>query len=156
MFYARHLMGNIKCIKEHRLLKQQLSTMALSYEWSNLILAVTLLLLWMTSPGIKYHWTTIVTKQQQKSQNTCLVSHLELPLLMLIAYYCLLHSGVCILVKNKFIHSQVQFQADLQAVAVCITINNKASTVASVYVPPVKHLTDWHLIEWSIVFHLVT
>ena len=34
------------------------------------------------------------------------------------------HGGVCILVKNNFIHSQVQFQADLQAVAVCITINN--------------------------------
>ena len=35
------------------------------------------------------------------------------------------HGGVCILVKNKFIHSQVQFQADLQAIAVCITMNNK-------------------------------
>ena len=35
------------------------------------------------------------------------------------------HGGVCILVKNNFIHSQVQFQADLQAVAVCVTINNK-------------------------------
>ena len=46
------------------------------------------------------------------------------------------HGGVCILVQNNFIHSQVQFQADLQAVAVCITINNKAYTVASVYVPP--------------------
>ena len=45
------------------------------------------------------------------------------------------HGGVCILVKDKFIHSQVQFQADLQAVAVCITINNKTYTVASVYVP---------------------
>ena len=33
--------------------------------------------------------------------------------------------GVCILVKNSTIHSQVQFQADLQAVAICITINNK-------------------------------
>ena len=46
------------------------------------------------------------------------------------------HGGVCILVKDKFIHSQVQFQADLQAVAVCITINDKMYTVASVYVPP--------------------
>ena len=35
------------------------------------------------------------------------------------------HGGVCILVKNNFIHSQIQFQADLQAVAVCITISNK-------------------------------
>ena len=34
---------------------------------------------------------------------------------------------------NPFI---VQFQADLQAVAVCITINNKTYTVTSVYVPP--------------------
>ena len=42
----------------------------------------------------------------------------------------------CIIVKNNFIHSQVQFQADLQAVAVCITINKKTYTVASVYVPP--------------------
>ena len=46
------------------------------------------------------------------------------------------HGGVCILVKNKFINSQVQFQADLQAIAVCITINNKTYTVVSVYVPP--------------------
>ena len=46
------------------------------------------------------------------------------------------HGGVCILVKNNFIHSQVKFQADLQAVAVCITINKKAYTVASVYVSP--------------------
>ena len=47
-----------------------------------------------------------------------------------------------ILVKNNFIHSQVQFQADLQAVAVCITINNKAYTVASVYVPPSETLNE--------------
>ena len=40
------------------------------------------------------------------------------------------------LLKIKFIHSQVQFQADLQAIAFCITINNKTYTVASVYVPP--------------------
>ena len=40
------------------------------------------------------------------------------------------HGGVCILVKNNFIHSQIQFQADLQAVAVCITISNKTNTVA--------------------------
>ena len=46
------------------------------------------------------------------------------------------HGGVCILVKNELIHSQVQFQADLQAVAVCIAITNKTYTVASVYVPP--------------------
>ena len=50
--------------------------------------------------------------------------------------------GVCILVKNKFIHSQVQFQADLQAVAVCITIDNKEYTVASVYVPPSETLNE--------------
>ena len=50
--------------------------------------------------------------------------------------------GVCILVKNNFIHSQVQFQADLQAVAVCITINKKAYTVASVYVPPSETLNE--------------
>ena len=52
------------------------------------------------------------------------------------------HGGVCILVKDKFIHSQVQFQADLQAVAVCITINNKTYTVASVYVPPSETLNE--------------
>ena len=50
------------------------------------------------------------------------------------------HGCVCILVKNNFIHSQVRFQADLQAVAVCITINNKTYTVASVYVPPSETL----------------
>ena len=48
------------------------------------------------------------------------------------------YGGVCILVKNNFSHSQVQFQADLQAV--CITINNKTYTVASVYVPPSETL----------------
>ena len=37
--------------------------------------------------------------------------------------------GVCILVRNNFIHNQVQFQADLQAAAVCITISNKTYTV---------------------------
>ena len=47
-----------------------------------------------------------------------------------------------ILVKNNFIHSQVQFQADLQAVAVFITINNKTYTVASVYVPPSETLDE--------------
>ena len=52
------------------------------------------------------------------------------------------HGGVCILVKDKFIHSQVQFQADLQAVAVCITINKKTYTVASVYVPPNETLNE--------------
>ena len=52
------------------------------------------------------------------------------------------HGGVCILVKDKFIHSQVQFQADLQAVAVCITINSKTYTVASVYVPPSETLNE--------------
>ena len=52
------------------------------------------------------------------------------------------HGGVCILVKNSFIHSQVHFQADLEAVAVCITINNKTYTVASVYVPPSGTLNE--------------
>ena len=52
------------------------------------------------------------------------------------------NGGVCFLVKDKFIHSQVQFQADLQAVAVCITINNKTYTVASVYVPPSETLNE--------------
>ena len=52
------------------------------------------------------------------------------------------HGGVCILVKNSFIHSQVQFQVDLQAVAVCITIDKKAYTVASVYVPPSEALNE--------------
>ena len=52
------------------------------------------------------------------------------------------HGGVCILVKSKLIHSQVQFQADLQAVAVCISIDNKTYTVASVYVPPSEKLNE--------------
>ena len=53
------------------------------------------------------------------------------------------HGGVCILVKNNFIHSQVQFQADLQAVAVCITINNKTYTMASIYVGFNGHCYLW-------------
>ena len=52
------------------------------------------------------------------------------------------HGGVCILVENSFIHSQVQFQADLQAVAVCITFNNKTYTVTSVYVPRSETLNE--------------
>ena len=36
----------------------------------------------------------------------------------------------------------VQFQADLQAVAVCITINKKTYTVALVYVPPSEILNE--------------
>ena len=52
------------------------------------------------------------------------------------------HGGVCILVINKFIHSQVHFQADLEAVVVCITINNKTYTVASVNVPPSGTLNE--------------
>ena len=52
------------------------------------------------------------------------------------------HGGVCILVKNNFIHSQVHFQADLEAVAVCVTINHKTYTVASVYVPPSGTLNE--------------
>ena len=52
------------------------------------------------------------------------------------------HGGVFILAKNKFIHSQVQFQADLQAVAVCITINYKTYTVASIYVPPIEAINE--------------
>ena len=47
-----------------------------------------------------------------------------------------------VFVKNNFIHSQVHFQADLEAVAVCITINNKTFTVASVYVPPSGTLNE--------------
>ena len=45
-------------------------------------------------------------------------------------------------VKNEFIHSQVQFQADLQAVTVCITIHNKTYTKASLYVPPSETLNE--------------
>ena len=52
------------------------------------------------------------------------------------------HGGVCILVKSKLIHSQVQFQADLQAVAVSITINNKTYMVTFVYVPPSETLNE--------------
>ena len=51
--------------------------------------------------------------------------------------------GVCILVKNNFIHSQVHFQAVLEAVAVCITIKNKTYTVASVYVVYIKLFKEW-------------
>ena len=52
------------------------------------------------------------------------------------------HGGVCILVKNNFIHSQVHFQADLEAVAVCITISDKIYTVV-----PVELSMNWHLTE---------
>ena len=52
------------------------------------------------------------------------------------------HGGVCIIVKNSFIHSQVHFQADLQAVAVCITISDKTYTIASVYVTSSETLNE--------------
>ena len=65
------------------------------------------------------------------------------------------HGGVCTLVKSIFIHSQVQFQADLQAVAVCITINNKTYTVASVYVPPSAILNELAFDSMIKIFHLV-
>ena len=65
------------------------------------------------------------------------------------------HGGVCILVKNNFIHSQVKFQADLPAVAVCTTINNIKKTVASVYVSPSETLNELAF-DRMIVFHLVT
>ena len=57
------------------------------------------------------------------------------------------HGGVCVLVKNNFIHSQVQFQADLQAVAVCITINKKHILWLRYMFLPVKFFMNWHLIE---------
>ena len=66
------------------------------------------------------------------------------------------HGGVRIPVKNKLIHSQVQFQADLQAIAVCITINNKTYTVASVYVPPSETLNELKFDRTINTFHLVT
>ena len=59
------------------------------------------------------------------------------------------NGGVCILVKNNFIHGQVQFRADLQTVAVCITTSNKTYTVASVYVPPSETLNELAF-EWMI------
>ena len=52
------------------------------------------------------------------------------------------HCGVCILVKICFIRSQVHFKADLQAVAACISINDKTYTVDSVYVPPCEKLNE--------------
>ena len=57
------------------------------------------------------------------------------------------HGGVCVLVKNNFIHSQVQFQADLQAVAVCITINKKHILWLWYMFLPVKLSMNCHLIE---------
>ena len=48
----------------------------------------------------------------------------------------------CVIVKQIQSTTQIQFQADLQAVAVCITINNKTYTVASVYVPPSEILNE--------------
>ena len=65
------------------------------------------------------------------------------------------HGGVCILVKNNFINSQVQFQADLQAIADCIAINNKTYTVASVYVHPNETLNELAFDRMIKVFHLV-
>ena len=64
------------------------------------------------------------------------------------------HDGVCILVKNNFIHNQVQFQADLQAVAVCITIIKHILWLRYMFLP-MELSMNWHLIEWSKVFHLV-
>ena len=51
------------------------------------------------------------------------------------------HGAVCILVQIDM-DGQIQFQADLQAIAVCITIINETFTVASVYVPPSKSLNE--------------
>ena len=66
------------------------------------------------------------------------------------------HGGVCILIKNTFILSQIHFQADLQAVAVCITINNKTYTVALVYVPSSESLNELAFERMIKSFHLVT
>ena len=52
------------------------------------------------------------------------------------------HGGVCILVKNSIIQSQIIFQADIQAVAVCISIEKKSYTIASVYAPPSESLKE--------------
>ena len=78
-------------------------------------------------------------------QETLLIPHQTQTFKHYSAYYksCIHgHGGVCILVKDSFIHSQVHFQDDLQAVAVCITINSKTYTVASVYVPPSEAINE--------------
>ena len=67
------------------------------------------------------------------------------------------YGGVSILVKNNFVHSQVHFQADLQAAAVCITTNNKLYTVASIYVPPNESLNKLafeRMMSFSSLFYI--
>ena len=44
--------------------------------------------------------------------------------------------GVALMVKNSFVHSAIPLMTNLQAVAACITICNKAYTVCSIYIPP--------------------
>ena len=42
--------------------------------------------------------------------------------------------GVGILVKNTCIHSNLPLRTNLQAVAVCVTLNNKSYTICSIYI----------------------
>ena len=44
--------------------------------------------------------------------------------------------GVGIIVKDSFLHRQIDLKTDLQAVAVNITIGQKAYTFCSIYIPP--------------------
>ena len=48
--------------------------------------------------------------------------------------------GVGIIVKDTILHRQIHLQTDLQAVAVSITLDQKAHTLCSVYIPPRSNL----------------
>ena len=48
--------------------------------------------------------------------------------------------GVGVIVKNTTLHRQIYIKTDLQAVAISATIDKKAYTVCSVYIPPTSKL----------------
>ena len=61
--------------------------------------------------------------------------------------------GVGILVKNTCIHSNLPLRTNLQAVAVCVTLNNKSYTICSIYIPPSQIVTAEELHNLVNQFH---
>ena len=53
--------------------------------------------------------------------------------------------GVGIIVKDSILHRNIQLQTELQAVAVSITIDQKAYTLCSIYIPPGSNLLNSQL-----------
>lgn len=53
--------------------------------------------------------------------------------------------GVGIIVKNSFLQRQISINTDLQAVAVSVTIDKKAYTLCSLYIPPSSYLDQSQL-----------